>query len=726
MNWLESQIDTRARLDAELTERAYAELARSVGGSQNAPRFHPDDLEQIDGAVRTCLRYCGVKAGNVPDTVTDVDERIDRLCRQSGTMYRKVQLTKGWYKSAFGVLLGTLDTGEQVALLPGTFSGYYYHEPGSGKQVRIDAKAAEKIQPEAIFFYRPLPQGKLTVADLVRFIVGIFDRRDYILILLAAAAATLVGMLPTWANAIVFSEVIPSGQMDLIAPIAALLVGVAVSSMLIQSCRNLVMARVSTKLQVTAEAATFSRLLLLPTSFFKQYASGNLASRVSQVTTLVQQLTSLALGSGLTVIFSITYIYQISLYAPVLVLPAIAVAVIQAALTVVATILAARRNREAMKANATLSGSVTALLNGVPKIKIAGAEDRAFARWAHDYAKWARLTYNSPVFERILPAIVSFVGLLGNIVIYYNAGVSALSVADYMAFNIAFGQVTAATAALAAMAGQIAQIGPMLEMVSPILEAEPEVSDDKPSVDRLTGAIEVSNISFRYEEKGPYIVRDLSFKVKPGEYVALVGKSGCGKSTILRMLLGFEEPERGSIFYGPYAVNKVDLRSLRQSIGVVMQDGKLFLGDIASNITISNPNATLDDAWEAAEIAGIADDIRKMPMGMQTMVTEGSGSISGGQRQRIMIARAVCGKRRILMLDEATSALDNITQKHVADSLEKLKCTRIVVAHRLSTVKHCDRILVVDGGCIAEEGTYDELIERDGIFAELVARQRMD
>ena len=192
------------------------------------------------------------------------------------------------------------------------------------------------------------------------------------------------------------------------------------------------------------------------------------------------------------------------------------------------------------------------------------------------------------------------------------------------------------------------------------------------------------------------------------------------------MLLGFEEPERGSIFYGPYAVNKVDLRSLRQSIGVVMQDGKLFLGDIASNITISNPNATLDDAWEAAEIAGIADDIRKMPMGMQTMVTEGSGSISGGQRQRIMIARAVCGKRRILMLDEATSALDNITQKHVADSLEKLKCTRIVVAHRLSTVKHCDRILVVDGGCIAEEGTYDELIERDGIFAELVARQRMD
>ncbi len=205
-----------------------------------------------------------------------------------------------------------------------------------------------------------------------------------------------------------------------------------------------------------------------------------------------------------------------------------------------------------------------------------------------------------------------------------------------------------------------------------------------------------------------------------------MGKSGCGKSTIMRLLLGFETPERGTILYGPHDVSKVDLQSLRRHIGVVMQDGKLFMGDIASNITIATPTATIDDAWEAAETAGIADDIRKMPMGMQTFVTEGGGGISGGQRQRLMIARAVCGRKRILMFDEATSALDNVTQRHVAESLDSLKCTRIVIAHRLSTVRHCDRILVVDGGTIAEEGTFEQLIAKRGLFYELVERQRLD
>jgi len=299
-------------------------------------------------------------------------------------------------------------------------------------------------------------------------------------------------------------------------------------------------------------------------------------------------------------------------------------------------------------------------------------------------------------------------------------------VADYMAFNAAYGQMQAAILAMAAMAGQFAQVGPMLEMVAPILEAEPETAEGRPGVASLSGGIEVSGVSFRYDENAPYVLQDLSFTVRPGEYVALVGKSGCGKSTILRLLLGFEEPERGSVFYGPHDVAKVDLHSLRRHIGTVMQDGKLFMGDIANNITIAAPGAGIDDAWEAAELAGIAEDIRKMPMGMQTIVSEGSGGISGGQRQRIMIARAICGGKRILMFDEATSALDNKTQKHVSDSLDSLKCTRVVVAHRLSTVRHCDRIMVVDGGKIAEEGTYEELVARGGLFAELVERQRLD
>ena len=325
-----------------------------------------------------------------------------------------------------------------------------------------------------------------------------------------------------------------------------------------------------------------------------------------------------------------------------------------------------------------------------------------------------------------LPAIVGLVGLLGNILIYYIAAKTGVTYDNYMAFNVAFGQTTGAIMALTSIAGQIAQARPMLELVQPILDADPETDDDRPSVQSLTGEIEVSGVSFRYGENLPYIVQDLSFSVKRGEYVALVGESGCGKSTIMRLLLGFEEPELGSIFYGPHDVRKVNLRSLRSHIGTVLQDSKLFMGDILSNITISAPSATLDKAWQAAEVAGIANDIRKMPMGMQTIVTEGGGGVSGGQRQRLMIAQAVCGNRRILMFDEATSALDNMTQKHVADSLAKLNCTRIVIAHRLSTVRECDRILLVAGGAIAEEGSYDELIAKGGLFADLVARQRLD
>ena len=726
MKWLESQIETRERLDAELTERAYAELAASVSGPNAAPVFIIDDMEQVDGAAKACLSHIGVEPGEVSDSVLDVEERLDWLCRPTGTMRRNVRLEAGWYKRAFGAMLGRLDTGEAVALLPRGVRGYSYLEPGTGRKRKVTAEVAAHIQSDVVLFYKPLPTKSLKVRDLIAFMLRVFDRNDYLLVFAAALAVTIIGLVPAQANQIAFGTVVPSGQARLILPVGALLLGVAVSTALIGACRNLVMSRVAIKLDVVTEAATFSRILALPTSFFKQYSSGNLARRVASVTMLVQQIATVLLGSGLSSLLALVYVLQIAAYAPALALPALAIIVVQAVLTVAVTFAIQRYEREAMEANAELSGTVTALLNGIQKIKLAGAEDRAFAKWAHGYADFARATYNRPAMLRALPALVALVGLFGNIAIYYLAGSTNVSVADYMAFNVAYGQATAAIMALAAVAGQMAQISPMLEMVAPILEVTPETAEDKPNVESLSGGIEVSGVSFRYNEDSPYILKDLSFKVRPGEYVALVGKSGCGKSTIMRLLLGFEKPEFGTIFYGSYDVQKVDLRSLRQHIGVVMQDGKLFMGDISSNITISTPNATLDDAWEAAEIAGIGDDIRKMPMGMQTMITEGGGGVSGGQRQRLMIARAVCGKRRILMLDEATSALDNKTQKHVSDSLDALKCTRIVVAHRLSTVRHCDRILVVDDGRIAEEGTYDELLERGGLFAELVERQRLD
>ncbi len=722
----ESQMDKRVRLNNQLIERSYAELAASVTDPRRAPVITLDDIKQTDGAVKTCLKYLRAEAGAAPDSVRDLDERIDLLCRPSGTMHRKILLDGNWHHEAFGALLGKLDTGEVIALLPRGMRGYYFLEPGTGRKIRVSNVVAKHIQSDAICFYPALPQRSLTMGDLIAFVVKVFDRSDYALVLVAAVVSTVLGLLPAWANKIVFETVAPSGQADLILPMTMLLIGVTISTTLIGASRNLVMNRVSVKLGIATEAATFSRILMLPSSFFKQYSSGNLATRVSNLSLLSLNIAQVLLGTGLTSLLSLAYVFQIGAYAPMLTVPALITILVEAGLTIIVTILTMRYEWLTMSQTAKLSGTETALLNGIQKIKLAGAEDRAFSRWAHDYAEYARVAYNRPTVLRALPALATAVGLIGATVIFYCAGVAKISVANYMAFNVAFGQATAAIMALAEASQQISQIPPMLEMVSPILDATPELSEGKPAISSLNGAIAVSDVSFRYSEGSPYVLRDLSFRVSPGEYVALVGRSGCGKSTIVRLLLGFEKPERGTVFFGSYDVNKVDVRSLRRHIGTVMQDGRLFLGDMKSNITISTPAATLDDAWKAAEIAGIAEDIRKMPMGMQTLVTEGSGGVSGGQRQRLMIARAVCGNRKILILDEATSALDNVTQKHVIDSLDALDCTRVVVAHRLSTVKHCDRIMVLDEGHIAEEGTYDELLAKNGLFAQLVAMQRLD
>ena len=721
----ESQIEARAKLNDAMEERAYNQLARSVSSKEQRDTFTEDE-PQVDKAAKICLKYLQAEPGNIPNGIDDLDERLDWLCRPTSTMRRTVRLEQDWHQRTYGALLSYLDTGEPIALLPRGLSGYYYTDSSTGLEVKVTDSVAKHVREEALLFYKPLPAKPLTVRDFVSFIFGLFDRYDHATVIGAALVVTLVGLAPALANKIAFQLVAPSRQIGLIAPVAALLLGATVCGVLTNICRNLVTASMTAKAEVVTESAVFSRVLSLPATFFKRFSSGNLANRIAGVYSLVQKMISAIFGSGLTALFALIYIVQITAFAPALALPALLVVVVQVAITASITLATVSYEKKAKRANSRLSGLVTALLNAVPKIKLAGAEKRAFARWARAYSEYAELTYNRPTALRALPALVAFVALLGNVLIYYLAAKTSVSVADFMAFNAAYGQVSFALMEFAAIAKQTAEVKPMLDLVAPILETVPEADEGKPSVESIDGSIEVSGVTFSYGDNSPNILRDLTFRVRPGEYVALVGKSGCGKSTILRLLLGFETPDTGSIYYGSHNVQDVDLRSLRQQIGTVLQDGKLFMGDMASNITLSTPGATIDDAWAAAEVAGIADDIRKMPQGMQTLVSEGTGGVSGGQRQRLLIARAVCGSRRILLFDEATSALDNKTQKHVSESLDALACTRVVIAHRLSTVRHCDRILVVDGGRIAEEGTYDELLAKDGLFTELVKRQMID
>ena len=401
--------------------------------------------------------------------------------------------------------------------------------------------------------------------------------------------------------------------------------------------------------------------------------------------------------------------------------PALAAIALQFSVSILLVLSQRTLQSRLVKANAQLSGTVFALFSGIQKIKLAGAESRAFHRWSDSYQEKAKAQFAPPMYMIVLGALMPVVSILGSIIIY-AAGASKLTLSDYMAFNAAYGMTASAIMGFSSLAGQLAGVGPTLELARPLLETEPEITGEREAIHELTGRIDISNLFFRYTEEGPWVIDGLDLSIEPGSYVAIVGTTGCGKSTLLRLLLGFETPQVGSVFYDGKDISRVDIRSLRRRIGTELQDGRLFQSSIFGNIVITSSDKSLDAAWAAAETAQIADDIRAMPMGMHTDLS-GSG-VSGGQRQRILIARAICPKPRILIFDEATSALDNVTQAKVSEALDKMDCTRIVVAHRLSTIRNCDRIIVLDRGKIIEDGSYGALLEKNGFFAGLVARQR--
>ena len=726
MGLLEEQERARRDFDQRELEDAYARLAASVVTSKKAPHITPDKATAADSAIAAVLAYYGAKPSYVPDSITDPMDRVDWAVRPTGVMRRTVLLEGNWWRDATCAFLALTTGGTPVALVPRGPRGYTYIEPMGHKRVRVNKQTVTDLKPEALCFYRPLPQRELSVRDVGVFMMRSLDAYDYVLMVVAMLVSTLIGTLPAMASKLLFSRVIPSGMSSLIMPIASLLLGMTFSQALIRITSSVVTQRLTTKLQIQMEAATYARVLLLPPAFFRDYAAGDLARRTSGMMQLVNILSQSVFGTGLSSLFSLIYVAQILAFAPQLALPALIITIIEVVASTLVTLHSTRYARMQMETASKLSGLTPSLLHGIQKIKLAGAEKRSFAHWARSYAEATEATYGLPALLISAPALIPLIGSFGTIILYWISATTHVSMADYMAFNTAFGSVSGTIAALAGMATTAATMRPLLEMIEPVMKAVPESQQSQRQIESVDGSIEVSNLSFRYKEDAPLVLDNVSLRIRPGEYVAIVGRTGCGKSTLMRLLLGFEHPTRGAIYYSRQDISGVDIRSLRRNIGVVLQGGSLFQGALLMNITVANPKAGLDEAWAAAEMAGIADDIRKMPMGMQTLVSEGGGGLSGGQRQRILIARAVCGKPKILMLDEATSALDNITQRHVSDALDGLACTRVVIAHRLSTIRNADRIIMLDGGKVVEDGTYDELVAKNGAFADLVARQRLE
>lgn len=726
MGWFDEQIKLRKQNDDEVFAESFMNLAGSVMGSKIAEALK-DDRQTTQNAIDEILKFYHVRTREIPDGIKEREEQLEYLLRPYGIMRRTVKLTEQWYQDAIGAMLGVRkEDGSVVALLPNGISGYHFLDRKSGKYIKVDKKTEMLLEREAICFYIPFPLKKLGMGDLLRYIIETLSVSDFVFFGAATLGITLLGMFTPKLNSIIFSRILIDGNNRVVLAMTIFMICVSLSSLLIGGVRALFMTGIQTKMNISVQAATMMRILSLPTDFFKQYSAGELSSRSQYINTLCEMMASAIFSTGLTSLFSLVYISQIFVYTPAMVIPALTVIITTVVFSVISALIQMGISKKQMELATKENGMSYALITGIQKIKLSGAEKRAFARWGNIHAKQAEMRYNPPLFLKLNTVISTAIALFGVVVLDYAAIKSGVTVADYYAFNSAYGMVSGAFMSLAGVALTVANFKPILEMVKPMLETVPEVSEEKQVIERLMGGIEMTNVFFRYNENMPYVLENISLKIRPGQYVAIVGKTGCGKSTLMRLLLGFEKPQKGAIYYDGKDLDTIDLKSLRRKVGVVMQDGKLFQGDIYSNIVISAPQLSIKEAWEAAELAGIAEDIRKMPMGMHTLVSEGNGGVSGGQRQRLVIARAIAHKPRILMFDEATSALDNLTQKKVSESLDALKCTRIVIAHRLSTIKQCDRIIVLDKGHIIEDGTYEELIATNGCFAELVARQRLD
>ena len=724
MGIFEEKIRQRTRLDNEMVLESVRELANTATGQKESEAFGDESL-RLHAVISSLSRYLNVTVPYTAGAALSVEWVQEQVFRPNGIMWREVALKGSWYENADGVMLGAFSDGKPVLFLPSGNGRYFFRDPKTGRKTRISRENAGLFSPAATLYYRSLPSGKLDRGDIVFFIRQCVSKRELFGLVFATLCILLLGMVTPAMTKILLTYVTAAGEMRLLLLILCVLVLITAAIFFITCIRQLILARIGTKVALPLQAAFMMRILTAQASDLKTFAAGDLGSRIGTMYIKLKRLMVTFLSIFLTAACSLICFFQMFRFAPA---PAAAAAGIAAALILLLVCVIRTQadvSLERMVDQAEESGLTYSMIDGMQKISLAGAEQRAFAKWANVYRKAVKTFYDPPLLLKVYKTLVPVILLAGTVVLYLIAAKKGVSEADFFAFSSSYAILTGALTLAANNADDFADSLSTLRVLEPVMAFESETNAKKEVVQKLRGNISLRNVTFGYTKSMPPVLDGLNLEIHSGEYAAIVGATGCGKSTIFRLILGFEKPDHGEVLFDGKNLDSLDVTSLRRKIGTVLQEGDIFAGTIFSNITVSAPHASADDAWAAAETAGIADDIRSLPMQMNTFLPDGGRGVSGGQKQRLLIARAVVSKPSILLFDEATSALDNITQKAVADALGELNCTRVVIAHRLSTVQNCDRILFLEDGRIAEEGTYQELIRKKGRFAELVRRQQI-
>lgn len=725
------RLQTREKARAAGMTTGLARLAGTLDSARQkmGMRMRPPegaDEDVLFAAFRIVAQAQGLEV-EPPPAGPPVKDPIQGLARACRVRARRVVLREGWWREDNGALLGRwADRPVPLALLPVRGGGYEAYDPAERTRVRVDEKVAAQVGPTGYMIYRPFPAQALRPLDVLRF--GLHGcRPDVVTALAAALMGAVLGLVLPLATGMLFENIIPGADRGQLMQMTLVLLAVALAGALFTVVRGLAIVRIESRTAASIQAAVWDRLIALPLPFFRGYSAGELASRAMNVEEIRRLMTGAVVTGLLAGLFSLSNLFLLFHYD--LLLGAVGSGLIAVSLiaSVGIGLLQLRSQRSILETRSRISGMMLQFLTGISKLKLAGAEPQAFSLWARSFGEQRDRQYHNRVLGIRLAVFNAGYPIACSILLFTLAArtlgtENAMGTGEFLGFTAAFGLCLGAVLSTSTAIMQALNAVPLYEQVKPILHTTPEVRPGKDEPGELSGAIELQHVSFRYAPDGPQVLRDVSVRINPGEFVAFVGPSGSGKSTCFRLLLGFDTPEVGSVAYDEQDLAGLDVEAVRRQMGVVLQSGRVMSGDLFTNI-VGSSTATQDDAWEAARMAGLDEDIRKMPMGMHTMVSDGGGTLSGGQRQRLMIARAIVGRPRILLMDEATSALDNRTQGIVSQSLDRLRATRVVIAHRLSTIIHADCIHVLVAGEIVESGNFEELMALDGVFAAMARRQ---
>ncbi|MEU3300158.1 NHLP bacteriocin export ABC transporter permease/ATPase subunit [Streptomyces sp. NPDC006678] len=706
-------------------------LLASIGRSRRAPAARTAGVVSDDAAYAVC-RLVASAAGITlaePAQGGPVDERVgpvERIALASRVRSRAVRLDGTWWRENTGPLVGhRAKSGAPVALL-WRRGGYQAVNPATGSRIAVDDDNAEEFEPRAVMFYRPLPERPMSLWRLMRFSLH-GSRPDLRSLAIAGLVTVALGALVPVATGKVLGVFVPNAETSLIVQVSVAVMVAGVVSAAFMLLQNLTILRMEGRIESTLQPAVWDRLLRLPTKFFAERSTGELASAAMGISSIRRLLS----GVGPVVVQASTVgtmnLLLLLAYSVPLALAAIGM------LTVIGTVFLGmglwqlRWQRRLVELGNKLNNQAFQTLRGLPKLRVAAAESFAYAAWAKQFARSRELHRRAGRIRNLTTVLDAvYLPLCALIMFMLLAGPArgSLTAGEFLTFHTAVTMMLASVTQLTGALVSAAAVLPMFEQIKPVLDEAPEVRGASTQPGELSGAIEARKVSFRYTDDGPLVLDDVSLAVRPGEFVAVVGPSGCGKSTLLRMLIGFDKPGSGSVLYDGQDLAALDQAAVRRQCGVVLQNAQPFTGSILDCICGAEP-FTQEEAWEAAEMAGLAEDIRRMPMGMQTMIS-GGGAISGGQRQRLMIAQALVRRPRVLFFDEATSALDNATQRIVTESTRALRATRVVIAHRLSTVMDADRVIVMAEGRVVQQGPPAQLLaDTGGRLHELVRRQML-